>query len=326
MILADKIIELRKKNGLSQEELAEKMSVSRQSVSKWESALSTPDINRILQMADIFGVSTDYLLKDEIETEEGMLRTEDEPEPPARKVSLEEANEYLACAAKASGIIARGVFLIIAGVAVLIGLTALGAKTGVERNEDVGAILGVVFLLVFIAAAVVHFIIAGQKTRRFEFLEKENIDTAYGVSGMVNARKAAYQSTHTWQLAVGIGLCVVSPVPVVAASLLDNEKEWLIIMMTALLMLLVAAGVYLIVRTSTVWGSFQKLLEEGDYTRENKQFASGRISTIYWPAVTAGYLLISFLSGRWDRTWVIWPIAGIVYGLLAAIFKPKKSR
>ena len=66
MILAEKITELRKKNGWSQEELAEQLDVSRQSISKWESAQSTPDMNRILKMSDIFGVSTDYLLKDEM--------------------------------------------------------------------------------------------------------------------------------------------------------------------------------------------------------------------------------------------------------------------
>lgn len=65
MILADKILNLRKSLGWSQEELAEKMNVSRQSVSKWESAAAIPDINRILELASIFGVTTDYLLKDD---------------------------------------------------------------------------------------------------------------------------------------------------------------------------------------------------------------------------------------------------------------------
>ena len=71
MILADKIIGERKRLGLSQEELAEKLSVSRQAVSKWESAQSTPDLQRVLQMAELFEVSTDYLLKDEIEAPDG---------------------------------------------------------------------------------------------------------------------------------------------------------------------------------------------------------------------------------------------------------------
>lgn len=55
MILADKIIRLRKKNGWSQEELAEKMNVSRQAVSKWEAAQTTPDLEKILQLGNLFG-------------------------------------------------------------------------------------------------------------------------------------------------------------------------------------------------------------------------------------------------------------------------------
>lgn len=56
MILSDKIILLRKKNNLTQEELAEKLGVSRQSVSKWEMGNSIPDINKIIQLSDVFGV------------------------------------------------------------------------------------------------------------------------------------------------------------------------------------------------------------------------------------------------------------------------------
>ena len=64
MILAEKIMSLRKRAGWSQEELASQLGVSRQSVSKWESALSIPDIAKITQLSELFGVTTDYLLKD----------------------------------------------------------------------------------------------------------------------------------------------------------------------------------------------------------------------------------------------------------------------
>ena len=70
MILADKIINLRKKNGWSQEELAERLGVSRQSVSKYEGAQSVPDLDKILKLSEIFGVTTDYLIKDDIEEEQ----------------------------------------------------------------------------------------------------------------------------------------------------------------------------------------------------------------------------------------------------------------
>ena len=75
MIFADKLIALRKKEGWSQEELAQQLNVSRQSVSKWEGAQSVPDLDKIVQLSRIFGVSTDYLLKDELEEQEPAPRT-----------------------------------------------------------------------------------------------------------------------------------------------------------------------------------------------------------------------------------------------------------
>ena len=100
MILADKIIYLRKKAGWSQEELAEKTGVSRQSISKWEGALSVPDMNRILKLSELFDVSTDYLLRDEMEEEEKNPAADekiaDETGEKLVPVSMELANDYLA--------------------------------------------------------------------------------------------------------------------------------------------------------------------------------------------------------------------------------------
>ena len=93
MIFADKVIALRKKAGWSQEELAERLNVSRQSVSKWESAQSVPDIDRILQMSRLFGVTTDYLLKDDMEEPEV---TGEESASPLRRVTMQQASDYLA--------------------------------------------------------------------------------------------------------------------------------------------------------------------------------------------------------------------------------------
>jgi transcriptional regulator with XRE-family HTH domain len=63
MNIADRIQYLRKQKGLSQEELADKIGVSRQAVSKWESEQSTPDLDKIIVMSDLFEVTTDYILK-----------------------------------------------------------------------------------------------------------------------------------------------------------------------------------------------------------------------------------------------------------------------
>ena len=67
MKLNEKLLQLRKERGLSQQQLAEQLDVSRQSVSKWELNESIPDIQNIVAMSELFHVSTDYLLKDEME-------------------------------------------------------------------------------------------------------------------------------------------------------------------------------------------------------------------------------------------------------------------
>ena len=87
MILADKIMNLRKKAGWSQEELAEQLNVTRQSVSKWEGARAVPDMEKVVQMSRIFGVSTDYLLKDEIEEDNPEDNVQVISEQPLRKVN-----------------------------------------------------------------------------------------------------------------------------------------------------------------------------------------------------------------------------------------------
>ena len=102
MILADKIIDLRKKNGWSQEELAEKLGVSRQAVSKWESAQAIPDLGRVLAMADLFSVTTDYLLRDENEAPTPAAVEDSAPDSSVRRVSMEEASAFLALCRKRS--------------------------------------------------------------------------------------------------------------------------------------------------------------------------------------------------------------------------------
>ena len=104
MIFADKLILLRKKAGWSQEELAEQMNVTRQSVSKWEGAQSVPDLDKMIRLSELFGVSTDYLLKDEIEQAEHINSSNDMPS--LKRVSMEEANAFLSVKSRTAKTIA----------------------------------------------------------------------------------------------------------------------------------------------------------------------------------------------------------------------------
>ena len=192
MILANKITEERKKNGWSQEELANQLGVSRQAVSKWESASSVPDLQRVLELSKLFGVTTDYLLKDEIGPEpvaERMVYSGEE----LRKVSMEEANAFLALKEKGAEIEANATTLCIISPILLIVLGAISEDQILPVSEGVAAGVGLVCLLGLIAVAVYLFITYGIREDRMAHLEKESFETEYGVTGMAEEKRAFYE-------------------------------------------------------------------------------------------------------------------------------------
>ena len=327
MILADKITELRKKNGWSQEDLAEKLDVSRQSISKWESAQSAPDMNRILKMSEIFGVSTDYLLKDNLDSLPGELPTEKDVGS-ARPVSMEEAASFLAHRDKASGRVAIGVMMCILSPVLLIVLGSLQGGGLIALSETAVAGIGVIVLLMLVGGAVALFITTGLQGSRFAYLEREEIDTEYGVDGMVRDRQEKYRHTYSVQLVTGIVLCVVSSIPIFMTLLVFGENQVAMPISIAVLLVIVALGVFLIVRTCMVWGGYQILLQEGDYTVEQKRDNQNNapIAEIYWGLTVAIYLAISFLTDAWDKTWILWPVAGVAYGVVMAMAKVLRKK
>lgn len=321
MILADKIIELRKKNGWSQEELAEKVGVSRQSVSKWEGALSVPDLDKILLMSQIFGVSTDYLLKDEFGEPE-YTETKNAPaaeETPLRRVSMEEAASFLDVKKQTAPKIALAVFLCIVSPIVLILMDGLSGEGLIAISENAAGAIGMITLFILVAIAVALFIICGAKTEKYEYLEKEPIELEYGVSGMVKERQSRMSEAHTKDTVLGICLCVLSAVPIFAGMFSENEA-YAVIGICGLLFM-VACGVLVLIRNGILWESTQKLLQEGDYTVAEKEMSKkiAPIVTVYWLLATAGYLAWSFWTGGWDRTWIVWPVAGVLFGAIMAI-------
>ena len=324
MILADKIINLRKKNGWSQEELAEKLGVTRQSVSKYEGAQSIPDLDKILKLSEIFGVTTDYLIKDELEEEEyapsQMQENESESDRIVHKVTMEMANEYLQMIDWSAGKTAFATMLCILSPIVLLMLGAMSEMPDYHISENAAAGIGICVLIVLIAIAVMIFILCGMKTKKYEFLEKEDIETAYGVSGMVKEKRDAYHSTYVTQLVIGIACCICSVIPLFG-TLAVSESDFYMVSAVCMLLTLVAIGTYFIVRSASKMNAMNQLLEEEDYTRQKKhenQKMSGPV-TVYWLIATAIYLAWSFTTNDWDRTWIIWPVVGVLFPAFYAI-------
>lgn len=320
MILADKIIYLRKKEGWSQEQLAEQLHISRQSVSKWESGMSIPDLDKILKMSQLFGVSTDYLLKDEIEREVPSENSCENEETEGRSVSLEEANEYVELVEKTADKIGVGVGICILSPIILIMLGILAENNIVGISEDMAGGFGTALLLMLLTVGVTILIPNGMKLSKFDYLEKETIILQYGVQGVIEKKKREMEAEYRAGMTVGVACCIVGICPLLIAAGMDASDVVLGLCVSTLL-LVVACAVFIFISKGMRWNAYEKLLQVGEFTKEQK-FVNRKtdpIAGVYWCVVTAVYLAVSFYSNAWNRTWIIWPVAGVAFAALAGI-------
>lgn len=319
MIFADKLIQLRKKAGWSQEELAEQMNVTRQSVSKWEGAQSVPDLGKIIRLSELFNVSTDYLLKDEIEDVGGSISFDEAST--LRRVSMEEANAFLSVKAMTSKSIALGTFLCILSPICLLILGTASEIPEYGLTDNMAGGIGMIILLTLVTIAVAIFISSGRKTAAFNYLEKEVFETEYGVSGMVAERKAQYNGTYTRNNIIGTSLCIMALIPFFGGAIFNDENELLLTIMLSISFVLVGIGVFFFVSSGIIWASYEKLLQEGDYSKVKKENQSivTAISSAYWLIATAIYLGYSFSTNNWGYSWIIWVVAGVVFPVIVII-------
>ena len=318
MILADKIIRLRKKNGWSQEELADKMNVSRQAVSKWEGAQTIPDLEKILQLSTLFGVTTDYLLKDEIEDEE--LTNDTSSDTTVKRISIEEANAYIEQRKKASWRIALATFLCILSPVTLIVLSILSELPNAIVTEMTAGAVGLTVLFAFVLCAVPIFIYCGFKNQPYEFLDKNiSFELEYGVKGLVTEKKNAFRPTYIAYNIIATCLCIFSVVPLVMLSFTENEI--LVAVALALMMIIVGIGVGMFIVVGTQNASMQKLLKEGEFTEKEKRRTGVKevVGFCYWGVLTAIYLVVSFLNNQWNLSWIIFAVGGVLFPVVMCI-------
>lgn len=379
MNLSEKIMDLRKRSGWSQEELAARLGVSRQSVSKWEIGESVPDIDRIIRMSELWDVSTDYLLKEnsplrqrdaagnaswqEDQEEDG---SGDEPgstggggiddwppekdaEPLAgengaeefgtkksgagwrqshsqmREVTRAEAMDFLALSRYASPRIAFGVMLCILSPICLFLLGALSEHPSMfgglpHLSENLAYGIGVSVLLAFVGIAVEIFVATGMKLSTYEYMEKEVLFVPEDVLLEVASQQADYESTFRGSTAVGVLLCVLGAIPLFLSSAFFDE-DFAMAVGLCILLVLVAVGVFFLVSAGIIHSSHEKLLQTGDYAPEKKRANKmmGVFAAVFWCGVVALYLLISFSSFHWELTWIIFPVAGVLFGGISAL-------
>ena len=332
MTFSEKISALRKQKGWSQEELAEKLMVTRQAVSKWESAQSMPDLDKLVQLSEALGVSTDYLLKDEQAQSAPVPATAEQTVKP-RHVTQEEARRYLRLQMAAIPKTTLGVALCVWSPIALIGLPVLRSTLNWGFPEEICSGIGLCVLLVMVAAGVALLLTAGGTLREFECLEREPIETDNGAREQALHMQREMASFCTRQNTIGVVLCILSVLPLFALMCVPGVPDGYYSLAVCALLLLVGIACLLLVRTGSMRGAVDKLLEQGDYTRENKAKSRfvGAVSAAYWLVVTAAFLFYTFGpngNGQPQYSWFIWAIAGVLYGALMAALSVyrKKSK
>ena len=318
MGFSEKVTSLRKQAGWSQEELAQRLDVSRQAVSKWESGQAMPDLDRVVRMSELFGVSTDSLLRDIPEPDRSVQEA-------ARAVTMEEAEAFLSLKKTTADRIAWAVFACVLAPIPLLMLSALAEAGGL--SENVAGAVGIAVLLVLAAGAVAVFLSCGIASERYEYLEKEPIQAARAVIQMAREQQESSRERYgRWNVA-GVSLCILAALPLLIAAML-SESAVAVIAALCVTLALAGFGTTFLIRAGIRWESLQKLLEEGDYSREAKRrrHGHGGISAAFWLGTVAVYLAYSFITGDWRRSWIVWPVAGTLYAALVAALSGRRGR
>ncbi len=317
MILADKIIRLRKQFGWSQEELAEKMNISRQSVSKWESTNSIPDLNRIIMLAEIFDVSTDYLLKDDVE-ESGS--TNEATKANLTQISLEQSLKYVESKVEMSGLVTKGVMLCVCSVIPLFFFLAMAATNRMNINGDIAAALGIVSILIMVSLGVSFFI----KTNLFESdidpIENEPFELAYGVHSVFKEKLQKFKSTYNRRLSIGVFMFIISFVPLMLVSIFYGGTE-AVLMMLIVLLLIISIGIYIVAPVSAKLDAYNNILKDCSVVTEKSKRTkrAEKLAAFYWPLLVAIFLGWSLWTMDWGVTWIIWPVGAVLFAALIGL-------
>ncbi len=315
MKLSEKIIYLRKQQGWSQEELASRMEVSRQSVSKWESAGSYPEIDKIIQMSSLFNVSTDYLLKDN--SMEKSVETEGVRNNVVR-FSKGKALAYLDDMKVKGKKIAFGVSLCILAPIFIIGGT-LGEEIEALKSYDENVLMAIGGLIMFllIAFAVFIFISTGDE----DDARKNEVDLDNSTRNEVVRLKDEYLPRYRTTIAFAVSIIILAVIPIIGTALLEMEAFTILAVM--LLLAIVSVSVNFIVRASFVKDSYLYLLNEGEFSQERrtKNEKVAKYETAYWSVTVAIYLLWSFLTNDWQITWLVFPVAGVMSSIIPLMIK-----
>jgi len=313
---------LRKQHSWSQEELANKLSVSRQSVSKWEGNQATPEMDKIVMLSDIFNVTTDFLLKDDLTNEQENINvTTSQLENINMRAS--EVDRYFKDYKEYAHKISIGVMLCILGAAGLIfssAVTEMQSVTELSTNSIMG--FGLICLFGLVAIAVYIFINSSQLIDQYEGLDKQIVSLDQATKVRVKRQMIAYRKDFKGSLAASVVIIILAVVPLVLSGIMELDGA-VIISFASLMLVIIALSVRNIVNGSIISDSYNVII---DNKSKSKKKVEDKIESIYWTIIVAIYLGWSFLTYDWHITWIIWPIAGVLSEIIPEVAQSLHKR
>jgi transcriptional regulator with XRE-family HTH domain len=313
MKLGEKLILLREKKGLSQDELADMLSVSKKTLAKWEKGQLMPDIEKIVKLTEIFGINSDILIKDDVEiTEDCKIYTKIEP---PRNVDYSEAEGYLKNKFLAARYIAFATVLIMLSPGIMLTFSSLPLSSGVAA-----AAIGLSAMFILCACGVGIYIYANSMTVKYEYIEKGSFTVDYSVSAMLASFEEKMLKAYTVRNVFATVISIISLLPLIITSLFSRvENIYLMLSLTGTL-LIAGIGVAMFItsgiKRSAVYTLSKSKKAEAAYSKRLEDSLSGS----FWTLVIAIYLLYSFKSGNWRYSWLIIVFAGALSALVSSAF------
>lgn len=297
MAFSENLQYIRSHAGITQEQLAEQLDVSRQSVSKWESGASFPEMDTLLRLCDLYEVSLDTLLRGDVEAS-----------------NVSDTAQYDAFMTRSAKRIAFSVGAIIAAVAAMIALHMIG----------VHELISAAFLLLVITISVIVMVASGIQSDHFR-KKHPMIKDFY-----TEEEKDAFHQKFVWFIAGGVGAILFGVVLMVLAFAFLPEQEPYESVMAALFILIIACAV-----TSFVYaGIMEEKYKIWKYNRDNNPTPEakkqlnliGTVCGCIMLAATAIYLGLGFTHNSWDTSWWVFPVGGILCGVASTILNPYKGQ
>jgi hypothetical protein len=198
-------------------------------------------------------------------------------------------------------------------------LIGLGELNIIKVKEDLLIAVGLVVLISLVATAVSYFIRFSSKLEKYDYMKINPFELDYETEKMVKSVQNEDEPPYKSAIAVSVVGYILSALPVVITPLVSEVEGFGVLSVTVTL-LIVALSTYNIIIKSAANDACNVLLQQGDYSvknKTNKKFQT--ITTVYWCITVAVFLGYSFITNNWGMSWIIWPVAGVLFGAIKAI-------